>query len=104
MIGNALQDHEAVGDILCAGGVLVKRLGQISASSAASAVRKIVTGPFLQSSSAVGLAPTLPSRRHYQLLRLIDEPAAAVAAGKLTTAAADLSPVRSTSVVGEAAT
>jgi hypothetical protein len=58
MIGNALQDHEAVGDILCAGGVLVKRLGQISASSAASAVRKIVTGPFLQSSSAVGLLIT----------------------------------------------
>ena len=52
MLGDTFEYHEAVADILCSGGVLVKRLGGVLASSSTSAIRKILTGPFLPQSSS----------------------------------------------------
>ena len=102
MLTNALQYYKAVADILCSGGVLVKRLAQISASSTARAVRKLVTDPFLpHSSSMVGLAPTFPSGRHYQLLRLAKEPITGSSVEGMSTVdpTTGSPPSRSTSVV-----
>ena len=85
-----------VAGTLRSGGVAIERLCGVAACSAASAVREIVADPIVVGEFAFSHSPNP--------LRLIDEPAAAVAAGKLTTAAADPSPVRSTSGVGEVAT
>jgi hypothetical protein len=95
MIFDATKGDVAICDVagtVCSGRVAIEWLGGVVASSTASAIRKVVADPIV-----------LFAISHYpNPLRLMVEPAAAVA-GKLTTAAADPSPVRST-FVGEAVT
>ena len=59
MVRNTFEDHKAVADILCSGGVLVKRLGEILASSTA-----VQLGKSLQVHSS-------PTRRRRLVLRLL---------------------------------